>query len=116
MSGDAVNAFRIVIHGQGVALTRGLAQAIEERLRKDLRPHARRIVVAHVRLWTPPEGDRPAVCHLRVELRPSGGLALGEAGLDAAAAVERASLRMTVALGAHLARPQGAGSNAWFRT
>ena len=111
-----VAVFRIVLHNQGVKLTRALGDAVQERLRRDLRPYAGRIVVAHVRLWMPSDADGPAVCHVRVELRPSGGLALGETGSDAAAAVERASLRMASALRAQLARPPAVAPNAWFRT
>jgi ribosome-associated translation inhibitor RaiA len=108
-------AFRVAVHGQGVQVVDELRHLVEKRLRTDLRSYARRIVVAHVRLWVPTEADNPAICHVRVELRPSGGLALGETGSDLRTAVARAVERMRIALGAQLARPGSAASQAWLR-
>ena len=111
---DGAVGFRVAIHGQGVEIVDELRDLVEERLMRDLRPFARRIVAAHVRLWVPTEDDRPAICHVRVELRPSGGLALGETGSSLATAIGRATERMGMALGAQLARA-GAPSQAWLR-
>lgn len=56
-----------------------------------------------------------AVCQVRVELRPSGGLALGETGSNLAAAVERATDRMRGALAATFARKEAMALQAWLR-
>lgn len=112
---DGAVAFRVAIHGQGVEVVDELRELVEARLLRDLRPYAGRIIAAHVRLWVPTEGDGPAICHVRVELRPSGGLALGETGSSLATAIGRATERMGMALGAQLARPGAAASQAWLR-
>jgi ribosome-associated translation inhibitor RaiA len=108
-------AFRVAIHGQGVEIADEVRSLVEERLRRDLRAFAGRIVVAHVRLWTPTDGNAPVICHVRVELRPSGGLALGETGANLTMAVDRATERMKTALGSQLARQGATVSQAWLR-
>ncbi len=113
---EGAAAFRVAINGQGVQLVDELLRRlVEERLWTELRAHARKIVVAHVRLWVPMDADGPVICHVRVELRPSGGLALGETGSDLGTAVARAAERMRVALGAQLAGAESSTSQAWFR-
>jgi ribosome-associated translation inhibitor RaiA len=112
---NGMAAFRVAIHGQGVEIGDEVRSLVEERLRTDLRAFAGRIVVAHVRLWSPTDGTAPVICHVRVELRPSGGLALGETGGDLTMAVDRATERMKTALGAQLARPGATVSQAWLR-
>ena len=112
---DGAVPFRVAIHGHGVEIVDDLRGLIERRLRRDLLPFAGRIVVAHVRLWVPTEGDGPAICQVRVELRPSGGLALGETGSSLATAVGKATERMGMALGVQLARKDAAASQAWLR-
>jgi ribosome-associated translation inhibitor RaiA len=112
---DGGRAFRIAIHSQGLEIGDELRDLVEARLRKNLGPYAAQIVVAHVRLWTPMEGDEPGVCQVRVELRPSGGLALGETGCNLATAVERAADRMKGALAASFARKEAMASQAWLR-
>ena len=114
LDGGAV-AFRVAIHGQGVQIVDELRRLVEGRLWTGLEAHAGRIVVAHVRLWVPTDADGPVICHVRVELRPSGGLALGETGFDLDTAVARATERVRAALGAQLTRPGSAPTQAWFR-
>ena len=65
--------FRIELHGQGVDLGGELGAVVETRLRSDLRSHASRIVVAHVRIWVPGDAPGPVICHVRVELRRAAG-------------------------------------------
>jgi ribosome-associated translation inhibitor RaiA len=108
-------SFRIAMHGQGVEIADEVRSLVEDRLRRDLRAFAGRIVVAHVRLWAPTDGNAPVTCHVRIELRPSGGLALGETGSNLTMAVDRASERMKTALGSQLARQGAAVSQAWLR-
>lgn len=108
-------AFRVAVHGQGVEIADDVRSLVEERLRRDLRAFAGRIVVAHVRLWAPTDGLAPVICHVRVELRPSGGLALGETGSNLTMAVDRATGRMKTALGSQLARPGATVPQSWLR-
>jgi hypothetical protein len=112
---DTAASFRVAIHGQGLEIDDAVRDLVEHCLWAGLRPHMRRIVAAHVRLWAAPAGDGPAICHVGVELRPSGGLALGETGSNVASAVGRATERLEAALGAQLARQGAAPTQAWLR-
>ena len=112
---DTAAPFRVAINGQGLEIDADLRVLVEHCLRAGLRPHGRRIVAAHVRLWAAPGGDGPAICHVGVELRPSGGLALGETGSNVASAVGRATERLEAALRARLARQDPAPTQAWLR-
>jgi hypothetical protein len=107
--------FDVAIHGQGVEISEEVKSLVGDRLRRDLRAFAGRIIVARVRLWSPPDGNAPVTCQVRVELRPSGGLALGETCSSLPTAVERATGRMKAALRAQLASPGAALSHAWLR-
>lgn len=110
----AAASFRIVINAQGMEIGEPVREQIEKRLRADLLPFAAGIVVVHARLWVAPGGEGPAICHVRVDLRPTGGIALGETAADVPAAVARAGRRMSEELEqprAH-ARPM---SQAWLR-
>jgi ribosome-associated translation inhibitor RaiA len=111
---DRGSPFRVAIHGQGIEIADPVRSLVEDRVRRALRAFAGRIAGAQVRLWSPMEGNAPVVCHVRVELRPRGGLALGETGPDLAMAVNRAARRLSAALQARLARP-GVVSQAWLR-
>ncbi len=106
--------YRVVIDVQGTELGDRARKAVDARLRADLEPFATGIVVVHARLWVAPGGQGPAICHVRVDLRPTGGIALGETGADVATAVARAGRRMSEALDQPLAwsRPM---SQAWLR-
>jgi ribosome-associated translation inhibitor RaiA len=112
---DGSTSFRIVVHGHGVEIGDELRAFIEASVWKDLRPFAARIIVSHVRLWHPAEAEAPAVCQVRVDLRPSGGLALGETAGTPSTAVEKATRRMGRALGRQLGREDGSRPQAWLR-
>lgn len=110
--------WRIAINGQGVEVTSGVRRLIEGDLRAVLEPYGGRVAFAHVRLWEPIESGGPTTCYIRVDLRPSGGLALGATAPDLAKAVKRASERVGAAVGSQLARHGAAdtrGSYSWFR-
>ena len=113
---DAVGrGFPISVHAQGVDLDDGLRTEIGVRVAADLRAYASRIAVTHVRLWVSLEGQGPAMCQVRVELKPSGGLAVGETGSDLGAAIAHASERMAASLDARFALPDPLGVDGWFR-
>ena len=107
--------FPVAIHGQGVEIAGDVRSFVEDRLRRDLRAFAGRIVFAQARFSLPTDGNAPVRCHVRVELRPRGGLALGETGSTLTMAVERATERMKAALGARIARQGSTASQAWLR-
>ena len=107
--------FRIVIDVQGMDLAEPGRKAVEARLRADLEPFAAGIVVVHARLWVAPGGQGPAICHVRVDLRPTGGIALGETGADVPAAVARAGRRMAAALDQPPLLRARPASHAWLR-
>jgi hypothetical protein len=98
-----------------VEVSEEVKSLVGDRLRKELRAFANRIIVARVRLWSPTDGNAPVTCQVRVDLRPSGGLALGETCSSLATALDRATGRMKAALGAQLASPGEALSHAWLR-
>ena len=111
--------WRIGINGQGVEITSGVRRLVEGELRAVLEPCGGRVGLAHVRLWEPIQGDGPITCYIRVDLRPSGGVALGATAPDLADAVRRASERVGIAIQNQLARSGGTpscGSYSWFRT
>ena len=112
---DGVAAFRVAVHGQGLDVAEETRRLVEERLRTDLGAYRERIVAAQVRLRTPSHGNAPVTCNVRVDLRPGGGLALGETGSDVTMALGRASVRMKTALGARLACAGANLSHAWLR-
>jgi hypothetical protein len=107
--------FDVAIHGQGVDISEEVKCLVGDRLRRDLRAFAGRIIVARVRLWSPPDANAPVTCQVRVELRPSGGLALGETCSSLATALDRATRRMKAALAAQLPSPGEALAHAWLR-
>jgi hypothetical protein len=111
--------WRIDINGQGLEVTKALRGLVERDLRAALKPHSGRVTLAHVRLWESVEDDGPTTCYIRVDLRPSGGVALGATAPDLAKAVRLASDRVGTAVENQLARAAGAsnhGAHSWFRT
>jgi hypothetical protein len=111
--------WQIGINGQGVEITSEVRRLVEGELRAVLQPCSGRVGFAHVRLWEPIQGDGPTTCYIRVDLRPSGGVALGATAADVANAVRRASERVGIATQNQLARSGGTpsrGSYSWFQT
>lgn len=110
--------WRIAINGQGVQVTNEVRRLIEGNLRTVLEPYNGRVAFAHVRLWEPIENDGPTTCYIRVDLSPSGGLALGATAPDLPKAVRRASARVGAAVADQLAgqrTAQPGGTYSWFR-
>ena len=111
--------WRIGINGQGLDVTSGVRNLVEGVLRAVLQPYGGRVAFVHVRLWAPVETDGLVTCYIRVDLRPSGGVALGATARELAKAVRRASERVGTAVESQLARPDQAPHRAphsWFRT
>jgi hypothetical protein len=104
---------RITINGQGVEITNDVRRLIERDLRAALEPYGGRIAFAHVRLWEPIDSVGPTTCHIRVDLKPSGGLALGTTAPDLAKAVRRASERVGAAVANRLASPIATAASGW---
>jgi ribosome-associated translation inhibitor RaiA len=89
---------RITINGQGVEITDSVRRLIESDLGAVLEPHGGRVAFAHVRVWEPPDSDGPTTCYIRVDLKPSGCLALGATAPDLTKAVRQASERLRAAV------------------
>jgi hypothetical protein len=89
---------KVTIVAQGVEVDRTVRSAIEKHSKRALGPFGRFIGHVHVRLYKEPSGASPYICHIRVGLLPSGGVARGEAALEleGAVAAAAASVRATV--------------------
>jgi hypothetical protein len=107
--------WRIAIHGQGVEITNGVRRLVDGSLRAALKPYGCRVAFAHVRLWESIDRDGPTTCHIRVDLSPSGGLALGATAPNLAKAVKWAADRVAAAVGSQLAcqATEPRGSFSW---
>ena len=107
--------WRIAICGQGVEINNGVRQLVHGSLRAVLKPYGCRVAFAHVRLWESIDRDGPTTCHIRVDLSPSGGLALGATAPNLAKAVKWAAERVAAAVGSQLAcqAAEPRGSFSW---
>jgi hypothetical protein len=107
--------WRIAIHGQGVEINNGVRRLVDGSLRAVLKPYGCRVAFAHVRLWESIDRDGPTTCHIRVDLSPSGGLALGATAPSLERAVEWAAERVAAAVGSQLAcqAAEPRGSFSW---
>ena len=109
---------RITINGQGLEITDSVRRLIESDVGAVLEPHGGRVALAHVRLWEPLDSDGPTTCYIRVDLKPSGGLALGATAPDLTRAVRQASERLRAAVENKLRCPTATAahrSSSWFR-
>jgi hypothetical protein len=88
-----------------VAVTPELAALVEARMRSALKGVGKRVGQVTVRLHRPPDAAEGLwTCHVLVDLRPSGGLGLGENAAQLVTAIDRASRRAGAAASAELAR------------
>ena len=94
--------WRIAIHGQGVEINNEVRRLVDGSLRGILKPYGCRVAFAHVRLWESIDHAGPSICHIRVDLSPSGGLALGATAPNLERAVEWAAERVGAAVGSQL--------------
>ena len=105
--------YRITINGQGVDITDSVRRLIESDLGAVLEPHVDRVALAHVRLWEPLDSDGPTTCYIRVDLKPSGGLALGATAPGLAKAVRKASAQVGTAVNDRLTCPTATTGFSW---
>ena len=104
---------RITINGQGVEITDSVRRLIENDLAAVLEPHGGRVAFVHVRLWEPFDSAGPTTCYIRVDLKPSGGLALGATASGLMKAVRKASERVGTAIKKQLAYPPATAASWW---
>ena len=104
---------RVTINGQGVEITDSVRRLIETDLGAVLAPHRGRLAFVHVRLWKPLDSDGPTTCYIRVDLKPSGGLALGATAPDLVKAVRKASARVGAAVENQLDYPTAVPASWW---
>jgi hypothetical protein len=103
---------RLMVFGHNVEVTRDLRAYIDSQIEGALRPFGKRVGTVCVRLHQASDPAAPVSCYIRVDLNPSGGLALGEFAPGARQAVAAATRRVGAAVGQEIARAQGAVNSA----
>jgi hypothetical protein len=99
--------WKTTMHSQAVELDGPLRTSIEQQLHRALAGLGPRIGHVHVLLYGEAGGEGVCTCYVRVDLVPSGGVALGETAGDPAAAVARAVARIGVAVRKRLEQAPG---------
>lgn len=96
---------QVVVHGRGVEITPDLQAQVARRALAALGRFGRRIGRVTVRLHAPSGGaDALTICHILVDIHPSGGLGVGDAAPSLEAAVDRALERTSGAVSHELKR------------
>ena len=103
---------RLMVFGHNVEVTRDLRAYIDSEVEGALRPFGKRVGTVCVRLHQASDPAAPVSCYIRVDLNPSGGLALGEFAPGTKQAVAAATRRIGGAVGREIARAQGAPNPA----
>jgi hypothetical protein len=101
---------RLMVFGHNVEVTRDLRAYIDSQVEGALRPFGKRVGTVCVRLHQASDPAAPVSCYIRVDLNPSGGLALGEFALGTKQAIAAAARRVGAAVGQEIARAQDAAS------
>ena len=99
---------RLMVFGHNVNVTRDLRAYIESQVGDALRLFGKRVGTVCVRLHQASDPGAPVSCYIRVDLNPSGGLALGEFAPGAKQAVAAATRRIGAAVDREIGRVQGA--------
>ncbi len=86
------------MHSQAVELDAPFRASIEQQLLRVLAGLGARVGHVHVRLYGEAGGESVCTCYVRVDLLPSGGVAVGETAGDPATAVARAVHRIGLAV------------------
>jgi ribosome-associated translation inhibitor RaiA len=100
--------WKTTIHSHAVEVDSRLRLSIEQQMRHTLDGVGQRIAHVHVRLYGETGGGL-RTCYIRVDVLPSGGVAVGETAGDLMAAVAGAVARIGVAVRRELERRQPAG-------
>ena len=99
---------KLVVHGHNVEITPELRSHFERRVLSTLGTLGRQVGRVTARIHAPTGADDAMkACHILVELHPSGGLGVGDAAPNVAAAFERAIERAAIAVRRELARRRG---------
>jgi hypothetical protein len=114
--------WRTTMHSQAVEVDSRLRRSIEQQILRALGGLGQHIGHVHVRLYGE-TGSSLCTCYVRVDLVPSGGVALGETAGDPSKAVARTVARIAVAVERQLEerpprRPWGGadGPHGFLRT
>jgi hypothetical protein len=99
---------RLMLFGHNVELTRDLRAYVDSLVEGALRPFGKCVGTVCVRLHQASDPGAPVSCYIRVDLNPSGGLALGEFASGTKQAVAAATRRIAAAVGREIAHAQGA--------
>jgi hypothetical protein len=97
-----VAVWRTTMHSQAVEVDSRLRRSIEQQIRHALGGLGQHIGHVHIRLYGETGGSSLCTCYIRVDLVPSGGVALGETAGDPSKAVARTVARIAVAVERHL--------------
>jgi ribosome-associated translation inhibitor RaiA len=96
---------QVVVHGHGVEITPALQAQVAGQALAALGRFGGRIGRVTVRLHAPSnEAGELAICHVLVDIHPSGGLGVGEAAPSLDAAADRALGKAGAAVSAQLMR------------
>jgi hypothetical protein len=108
--------WKTTVHSHEVEVDSRLRSSIELQMRQALGGLGRRIAHVHVRLYGEAGGTGLRTCYIRVDVVPSGGVALGETAGDLAGAVARAAARIGGAVRREVERelPGGRGTAPTF--
>jgi hypothetical protein len=99
---------RVMVFGHNVEVTGDLRAYVDSQIEVALRPFGKRVVTVCVRLHQASDPGAPVSCYIRVDLNPSGGVALGEFAPGTKQAVAAAIGRIGAAVGREIGRMQGA--------
>jgi hypothetical protein len=101
---------RLMVFGHNVEVTKELTAYIESHVDSALRPFGKRIGVVCVRLHQASDPHAQVSCYIRVDLIPSGGLALGEFAPAARQAIAVTTRRIAAAVGREIKRASAGDS------
>ena len=101
--------WKTTVHSHGVDVDGQWRSSIEQQMRRALSGLDSRIGHVHVRLYGEAGGTGLHTCYIRVDMLPSGGVALGDTAPDLEGAVARAAARIGGAVRREIERGRWSG-------
>ena len=103
---------RLMVFGHNIDVTRELRAYVDSQVEDVLRPFGKRVGTVCVRLHQASDPGAQVSCYIRVDLNPSGGLALGEFAPETKKAIALATRRIGAAVGREIGSAQRAANPA----
>jgi hypothetical protein len=103
---------RVLVFGHNVEVTADLRAYVDSEVKGALRHFGKCVGTVCVRLHQASDPGAPVSCYIRVDLNPSGGVALGEFAPGTKQAVAAAARRIGAAVDREIGRTQGAARSA----